>query len=177
MNKKVDLEKLAFEHSNDFELGGKVREIVNENDPSHGRYESEQMTSEELREQTINWEEKYLSLAAEFDNFRKRVSKEKEELVLKTKTSMIEPILDIDNDIAIAAKHSSDPGIKLIISKLEAFLQNQGIQTVQTQTYDENIHEVVAINKNCGNKIHEVVSKGYSIGDKVIRYPKIIISE
>ena len=164
MNKKVDLEKLSFENSNDFELGGKVRQIVNE-------------TSEDNSEkQTINWEEKYLILAAEFDNFRKRVSKEKEELVLKTKTSMIEPILDIDNDIAIAAKHSSEPGIKLIISKLEAFLQNQGIQTIQTQTYDENIHEVVAVIDN-GNSIHEVVSKGYLIGDKIIRYPKVILSE
>jgi molecular chaperone GrpE len=167
MSKKVDLEKLAFEHSNDFELGGKVREIVNEN-----------ATSEDVQEaQTINWEEKYLSLAAEFDNFRKRVSKEKEELVIKTKTSMIEPILQVDNDIAIATKHSTDPGIKLIVSKLETFLQSQGIQTVQTQTYDENIHEVINVVELEQKGIIDVVCKGYSIGDKIIRYPKIVLSK
>jgi len=176
MSKKVDLEKLAFEHSNDFELGGKIRKIVNEDLP-YGRYESEEMTSEELQKQTINWEEKYLSLAAEFDNFRKRVSKEKEELVIKTKTSMIEPILQIDNDIAIATKHSTDPGIKLIVSKLETFLQSQGIQTVQTQTYDENIHEVINVVSLEQKGIIDVVSKGYSIGDKIIRYPKVVLSK
>jgi molecular chaperone GrpE len=167
MNKKVDLEKLAFEHSNDFELGSKVREIAYEN-----------ASSEDVQEvQTINWEEKYLSLAAEFDNFRKRVSKEKEELVIKTKTSMIEPILQIDNDIAIATKHSTDPGIKLIVSKLETFLQSQGIQTVQTQTYDENIHEVINVVSLEQKGIIDVVSKGYSIGDKIIRYPKVVLSK
>jgi molecular chaperone GrpE len=159
---KVDLEKLAFDHSNDFELGGKVREIVNE---------------EELQEQTINWEEKCLSMAAEFDNFRKRVAKEKEELVLKTKTSMIEPILQIDNDIAIAAKYSTDSGIKLIVSKLETFLQSQGIQTIQTQTYDENIHEVISVVEFEDKGIVDVVSKGYSIGDKIIKYPQVVLSK
>lgn len=167
MSKKVDLEKLAFEHPNDFELGSKVREIVYENDLSDDNQEP----------QTINWEEKYLSLAAEFDNFRKRVSKEKEELVIKTKTSMIEPILQVDNDIAIAAKHSTEPGIKLIVSKIETFLQSQGIQSVQTQTYDENIHEVINVVSIAQKGIVDVVSKGYSIGDKIIKYPQVVLSK
>jgi molecular chaperone GrpE len=119
----------------------------------------------------------YLRLSAEFDNFRKRVQKDKEDLIFKTKSSMIEPILDLDNDLALAAKHSKDPGLGLIISKLDKFLQTQGIQTIQTQTFDENLHEVVAVIDNDGNKIHEVVSKGYMIGDKIIRYPKVILSE
>ena len=116
-------------------------------------------------------------MAADFDNFRKRVSKEKEELVLKTKTTMIEPILQVDSDIAIAAKHSIDPGIKLITSKIEAFLQSQGIQTVQTQTYDENIHEVINVVSLEKKGIIDVLSKGYSIGDKIIKYPKVILSK
>lgn len=165
MDKKIDLEQLAYDNPNDFELGGKVREAIQET-----------QTKEETLEP--DWKDMYLRLSAEFDNFRKRVSKDKEELVMKTKTSMIEPILDMDNDLAIAAKHSQDPGINLIISKLDKFLQNQGIQTVQTQTYDENIHEVVAIIPGKKEKsIQEVVSKGYSIGDKIIRYPKIVLSE
>jgi molecular chaperone GrpE len=159
-----DLEKLAFETPNDFEFGGKVREILQE---------------EKVKEKSTepDWKDLYLRLSAEFDNFRKRVQKEKEELVFKTKSNMIDPILDLDNDLALASKHINDNGIKLIIAKLEKFLQNQGIQTVQTQTYDENIHEVVAVIDNDGNTIHEVVSKGYMIGDKIIRYPKVILSE
>jgi len=160
---KEDLEKMAFENPNDFDLGGKVRETI-----------SNQET--EVSDET-DWKDMYLRLSAEFDNYRKRVSKDKEDVITKTKISMIEPILDLDNDISIAAKHSTDPGIQLIVSKLDKFLQSQGIQTIQTQTYDENLHEVVAVINNDGNTIHEVVSKGYSIGDKIIRYPKVILSE
>jgi molecular chaperone GrpE len=161
-----DLEKLAFETPNDFEFGGKVRETVNQ----------EKITNEQNISEP-DWKDMYLRLSAEFDNFRKRALKDKEDLVIKTKSSMIEPILDLDNDLAIASKHSNDEGIKLIVSKLDKFLQAQGIQTIQTQTYDENLHEVVAVTKNGGSKIQEVVSKGYSIGDKIIRYPKVVISE
>jgi len=163
MNNKLDLEQLAFDNPNDFELGGKIRKTINEQD--------------NLDELQPDWKDLYLRLSAEFDNFRKRVQKEKEDLVISTKTAMIEPILDLDNDLSIAAKHSNDPGISLIISKLDKFLQNQGIQTVQTDTYDENLHEVVAITQTGSKKIHEVASKGYMIGDKIIRYPKIVLSE
>jgi len=166
MTKDIDLEQMAFDHPNDMEFGGKIRQALHENASESTQKESEP-----------DWKDMYLRLSAEFDNFRKRVQKDKEDLIFKTKSSMIEPILDLDNDLALAAKHSKDPGLGLIISKLDKFLQTQGIQTIQTQTFDENLHEVVAVIDNDGNTIHEVVSKGYMIGDKIIRYPKVILSE
>lgn len=161
---KIDLEKLAFENSNDFELGGKVREFVNTDSPI----------------EEVDWQDKFLRLSAEFDNYRKRISKEKEDLALKTKLSMLDTILDIDNEISLASKHSNDEGIKMIVSKLGKFLTSQGIEEVQTTKYDENLHEVISIQHFEGVKsfeILDVVSKGYSYGDKIIRYPKVIISE
>ena len=166
MNTIDNLEQMAFDHPNDMEFGGKVRQAL----------QDQQVSETKEDESEPDWKDMYLRLSAEFDNFRKRVQKDKEDLVIKTKTSMIETILDLDNDLALAAKHSKDPGLGLIISKLDKFLQTQGIQTIQTQTYDENIHEVVAV-IDSGNTIHEVVSKGYMIGDKIIRYPKVILSE
>jgi molecular chaperone GrpE len=168
MNKQ-DLEKLAFDNPNDFFLGGKVRQAV-------------QDEALEVTEVQPDWKDMYLRSSAEFENFRKRVSKEKEELSIRVKTSMIEPILDLDNDLAIALKHSNDEGLKIIIAKLTLFLQTQGIQTIQTQAYDENIHEVVSVlpiqnPPHVSGSIIDVVSKGYNIGDKIIRYPKVIISE
>ena len=77
-----DLEKLAFETPNDFEFGGKVRETVNQ----------EKITNEQNISEP-DWKDMYLRLSAEFDNFRKRALKDKEDLVIKTKSSMIEPIL------------------------------------------------------------------------------------
>ena len=126
---------------------------------------------------TTDWKDMYLRLSADMDNLRKRIFKEKEELVIKTKTSMIEPLLDIDSEIAIAAKHSNDEGIKLIVSKLEKFLSSQGIETIQTTTYDENLHEVISVVEFEDKGILDVASKGYKIGDKIIRYPKIILSK
>lgn len=162
MNKE-NLEKMVFETPNDFELGGKIREIVTD------KQETETETSEP------DWKEMYLRLSAEFDNFRKRAAKEKEDLVIKTKASFIEPILDLDNDLAIASKFSKDnEGLNLIMSKMDKFLQSQGIETIQTEEYDENLHEVIAVKHN-HNVISDVVSKGYKIGDKVIRYAKVIL--
>ena len=126
---------------------------------------------------TTDWKDMYLRLSADMDDLRKRIFKEKEELVIKTKTSMIEPLLDIDSEIALAAKHSNDEGIKLIVSKLEKFLLSQGIETIQTTTYDENLHEVISVVEFEDKGILDVVSKGYKIGDKIIRYPKIILSK
>lgn len=126
---------------------------------------------------TTDWKDMYLRLSADMDNLRKRIFKEKEELVIKTKTSMIEPLLDIDSEIAIAAKHSNDEGIKLIVSKLEKFLLSQGIETIQTTTYDENLHEVISVVEFEDKGILDVASKGYKIGDKIIRYPKIVLSK
>ena len=160
---KPELEKLAFETPNDSELGGKIREIVNE-------------LPEEPED---DYKKQYLRLAADFDNFRKRMAREKEENTLRVKTSMIEPILDLDSDISLAAKKINDEGINLILSKLDKFLKSQGIETIQTDTYDPDVHEVISmVDSNVWVKgIVDVVSKGYKIGDRIIRYPKVIITK
>jgi molecular chaperone GrpE len=163
MKKKI--KQMAYDNPNDFDLGVKIRQMVSESE-----------IDVNLEEET-DWKDMYLRLSAEFDNYRKRVQKEKEDLVFKTKSSMIEPILDMDSDISIAAKYSDDAGVKLIASKLEKFLESNGIQTIQTDTYDVEKHEVISIVAGEPGKIVNVATKGYIIGDKVIRYPKVIISK
>ena len=123
-------------------------------------------------------EDKYLRLFAEFDNYKKRTNKEKEEIKVATKTNMISPILDLDSDLAIAMKNTKDDsGIKLIVSKLEKFLNSQGIQSIQTETYDPDIHEVISILEVGKESIVDVVSKGYSLNGKPFRFPKIILGK
>ena len=119
--------------------------------------------------------DKYIRLLAEFDNYKKRVTKEKEDIRNNTKSMMISSILDLDSDLSLAKKQIKDDGIDLIMSKLEKFLNSQGIQSIQTTNYDSDIHEVVSmINQNSKNII-DVVSKGYILDGKVIRYPKVIL--
>lgn len=120
----------------------------------------------------------YLRLAAEFDNYKKRVAKEKEELVNNTKVKMLTAILDMDSDLSIAMKsikEDQSEGVKLITSKLETFLRSQGIESIQTETYDSELHEVISVLDIGEEKIIDVVNKGYTLNGKPFRYPKIIL--
>ena len=126
-------------------------------------------------------ENKYMLLYADFENYKKRVIKEKEELRNNTKVSMITSILDMDNDITLALKNIKDDsareGVEIISNKVTTFLKTQGIEPIQTETYDEDLHEVISIMEIGESKIIDVVSKGYTLNDKPFRYPKIILGK
>ena len=139
--------------------------------------ENEQTLVEKLTEA----EEKYVRLYAEFENYKKRVQKEKEEIKFNAKVGMVTPILDMDNDVAIAIKNIKDEsareGVQLIAQKLEKFLKSQGIETIQTETYDDELHEVISVIPTGKTEIIDVVSKGYSLNGKPFRHPKIVIGK
>lgn len=133
----------------------------------------------ELNTKLIESEDKYLRLFAEFENYKKRVQKDKEDIRIATKTNMLSSILDLDSDLAIAMKNSKgdNEGLKLIMSKLERFLNNQGVESIQTDTYDADLHEVISVLEVGEEKIVDVVSKGYTINGNPFRYPKIILGK
>ena len=139
--------------------------------------ESEQTLIEKLAEA----EDKYVRLYAEFENYKRRVQKDKEEIRFNTKVNMVSPILDMDNDVAIAIKNIKDEsakeGVQLIAQKLENFLKSQGIETIQTETYDDELHEVISVIPTGKPGVVDVVSKGYSLNGKPFRHPKIVISQ
>jgi molecular chaperone GrpE len=136
---------------------------------------------EDLKLKLSESEDKYVRLFAEFDNYKKRVQKEKEDIKNNTKVSMITSILDMDNDIAIAIKNIKDEvtreGVELIAQKLERFLKNQGIESIQTETYDDELHEVISVVPTGKNEVIDVVSKGYMLNGKPFRHPKIVIGK
>lgn len=135
-------------------------------------------TSEEVLQIQTEANDKYLRLAAEFDNYRRRINKEKEDLTMSTKTKMLSSILDLDSDLSIATKQEKDnDGLKLMQSKIENFLQSHGVKSIQTETYDEDLHEVVQVLEIGEQKIIDVISKGYTINEKPFRYPKIILGK
>jgi len=131
----------------------------------------------ELNDKFIESEDKYVRLFAEFENYKKRTQKDKEDIKIATKTSMLSSILDLDSDLAIAMKNSKgdNEGLKLIMSKLEKFLNNQGVESIQTDTYDSDLHEVISVLEVGEEKIIDVVSKGYTLNGKPFRFPKIIL--
>lgn len=125
--------------------------------------------------------DKYIRLAAEFENFKRRVQKEKEELVTATKVRTLTALLDMDNDFNHAKKAIKNPdaieGINVIHSKLTTFLSSQGISEIQVEEYDEDLHEVISVLPGNETKIIDVVSKGYTLNGKPFRYPKIVLQK
>ena len=139
--------------------------------------ENEQTLIEKLAEA----EDKYVRLYAEFDNYKRRTMKDKEELVVNTKVKMLSSILDMDNDLSIAIKsvksEEAKEGLGLITQKLDNFLKSQGVEIIQTETYDDELHEVISVMEIGESKVIDVISKGYSLNGKPFRYPKIILGK
>ena len=78
-----------------------------------------------------------------------------------------------------AMKKSNEKALKaitIITDKLHKYLKSQGIDEIQTHTYDEDLHEVVSMMETGTSKVVDVVSKGYTMNGVVVKYPKIIIS-
>jgi molecular chaperone GrpE len=136
---------------------------------------------EELSEKLAQSEDKYVRLYAEFDNYKRRTMKDKEELVVNTKVKMLSSILDMDNDLSIAIKsvksEEAKEGLSLITQKLDNFLKSQGVEIIQTETYDDELHEVISVMEIGESKVIDVISKGYSLNGKPFRYPKIILGK
>jgi molecular chaperone GrpE (heat shock protein) len=87
-------------------------------------------------------------------------------------------ILDLDNDLYIAKKNMQDSeGLNIILNKVHTALKSQGIEEIQTDEYDSDLHEVISIIETGESKIIDIVSKGYKFNGKPFRYPKIILSK
>jgi molecular chaperone GrpE len=153
-------------------------EVKKNNEEVKEYIEKTEFTPQEVEEIKSELNDKYLRLLADFDNYKRRVQKEKDDLRISTKTMMLTAILDLDSDLSIAVKSSKDPeGLRLIMSKLEKFLTNQGVESIQTDTYDADLHEVISVMEIGEEKIIDVVSKGYTLNGNPFRYPKVIIGK
>lgn len=123
-------------------------------------------------------DDRYIRLYAEFDNYKKRTLSEKEKLKNKITTDSIEPMLNLYDELTLSLKSITDSqtvmGINLMLSKVEKSLKTMGIEEIQTDVYDSDLHEVISVigdNKN----IIDVVSKGYTINGNIFKHPKIVL--
>ena len=143
-----------------------------------------------LEEQLAVWRDKYLRLQAEFDNFRKRTLKEKMELVergCEGAWMSILPIID-DMERAIEASHRSDDiaalreGEELVMKKFESVLQGANITAIDCvgKPFNEEEQEAVArfaAGEDKRGLVIDCVQRGYKLGDKVLRYAKVVVGE
>ena len=132
--------------------------------------------------------DKYLRLYAEFENFRKRTAREKLEMFETASEKVIKNLLPILDDferaIAEMKKNKEDElvkGVELIYNKFKNTLEKEGLKQIEVKPGDEfdaELHEAVAQipapNKKLKNKIIDILEKGYQLGNKIIRYPKVV---
>lgn len=154
-----------------------------------GKIEDLEKQIKDLSEKIAKEKDDYLRLMAEFDNFRRRTSQEKLELVNVASEDTIKgllPILD-DCERAIAAlKDSEDSaaakeGTELIYNKLMAYLKGKGLARIEAQgaAFDTDVHEAVAQmpvqEEDKKGKVFDVVQSGYTLNGKVIRFAKVVV--
>ncbi len=143
----------------------------------------------ELEAKAAKDKDDYIRLMAEFDNYRRRTSQEKLELVSMASTETIKgmlPVLD-DCERALAVLKDSDDsdaakeGTELIYHKLMAYLQSKGLAVIEAkdQTFDTDLHEAVAQfpvqEEDKKGKVFDVVQTGYTLNGKVIRFAKVVV--
>ena len=153
--------------------------------------EEEEDPMEKLLAQIADLKDKYLRQVAEFDNYRKRTLKERQELIFnggaKAITALLPVIDDMERAIANGAK-TDDPqvlreGMELIYQTFIKILEEQGVSKIETENadFDTNLHEAIALVPGMGEdkkgKVIDCMATGYKLNDKVIRYAKVAVGQ
>ena len=143
----------------------------------------------ELEEKTAKDKDDYIRLMAEFDNYRRRTSQEKLDLISSASTETIKGMLPVLDDCERALKvllesNDSDAakeGTELIYSKLMSYLKSKGLAVIEAfgQPFDTDLHEAVAQfpvqEEEQKGKVFDVVQTGYTLNGKVIRFAKVVV--
>jgi molecular chaperone GrpE len=172
--------------------GKKEEEVQNEDLNQINEEQQAEETKETSPEDQINeLNDKYLRLYSEFDNYRKRTSKERLELFKTAGQDILTDLLPILDDFERAMQNmeSSDnaeaiqTGINLIYNKFKNILENKGLKHFKSieNDFDPEVHEAItkipAPSKKLKGKVVDEIEKGYMLNDKVIRFAKVVVGE
>ena len=149
------------------------------------------LKADDLKIELSESKDKYLRLFAEFENFKKRTAKERLELFKTAGQDIISSLLTVLDDFNRAEKQykkddltSEIEGFILIGNKLKDILKNHDLEEILTKQgdeFDSEKHEAISqlpVNsKSKKGKIIDVVEKGYQLGEKIIRYPKVVVGK
>ncbi len=137
---------------------------------------------EEAQQQIEDLKDKNLRMMAEFENFRKRTAKEKLELQATAGERIFKDMLPLVDDFERALAVVEDEGVRLIYNKFIAFLAANDVHAIETEGADFNTdeHEAVttfAAGEDKKGKVIDCTQKGYKLGEKVIRFAKVVVGE
>ena len=173
------------ENAGEAQAAGEQKEMSREEQLEKQLAESEQKLAEAS--------DKYVRMAAEFDNYRRRTAKERLDLIATAGEDVIKgllPVLDdceralqvLDSASDAEAVKAAKEGTELIYNKLMGYLKGKGLSVIEAKDkeLDTEFHEAVAQfpveDKSKKNKIIDVVQQGYMLNGKVIRYAKVVVA-
>lgn len=152
----------------------------------------ERTIEEKLQEEVKQEKDKFLRLFAEFENYKRRTSKERVELFSTASEDVMKTLLPVLDDFERALSHIDDDkeaeelrkGVLLIYQKLVKTLEQKGLKPIAVEkgdVFNADIHEAItqipAPSDDLKGKIIDIVEKGYKLGEKVIRFPKVVIGQ
>ena len=155
---------------------------LNDTEETEEAAESEEEQIEALKARIAELEDKNLRMMAEFDNYRRRTNKEKLELMSTAGERIFKEMLPLIDDFERALAVIDDEGVRLIYQKFMAFLDKNDVHPIETEGADFNTdeHEAVttfAAGEDQKGKVIDCTQKGYKLGDKVIRFAKVVVGE
>lgn len=144
--------------------------------------------TEQLKNDLGKEKDKFLRLFAEFENYKRRTSKERLELFKtanqEVMTALLPVLDDFDralNEIRKAKDKNLVKGVELIHNKFKETLRSKGLEAMEVKegdTFDADVHEAItqipAPNDKLKGKIVDVVERGYKLGERIVRYPKVV---
>lgn len=163
-------------------------EAIEEVESRKGEAEGETSENEQLKNDLEKEKDKFLRLFAEFENYKRRTSKERLELFKTANQEMMSAMLpvldDFDralNEIRKAKDKNLLKGVELIHNKFRETLKNKGLEAMDVKegdAFDADVHEAItqvpAPSDKLKGKIVDVVERGYKLGERIIRYPKVV---
>ena len=129
--------------------------------------------------------DKYMRLYSEFLNYKRRMNSEMNDLIVNAEKKLLMRILPIVDDFERAINNMADnEGVKIIFNKLQNLLQQSGVKVIEIKNgddFDEEKQEAIVRQPvesvDMHNKIVDIVEKGYTLNNKIIRFAKVIVGE
>jgi molecular chaperone GrpE len=152
---------------------------------------AEENALETLQAELTEQKDKYLRLFAEFDNYKRRTAKERIELMQTAGREIITALLDVLDDCERAEKvmagdanpEAVKEGVTLVFHKLRSTLEQKGLKAMQSvhTEFDADLHEAITEvpvpDEALKGKVVDEVQKGYMLGEKIIRYAKVVVGK
>jgi molecular chaperone GrpE len=151
--------------------------------------EQEEIVEEPVAEESAPApDDSYLRLAADFDNYRKRVAREQVELTRRVNERILNELLpvldDLERALEAAAEHEEaklEEGVRLVHRSLLGLVERHGLSEIETEgAFDPHVHEALLAQPGEGaeeGSVLQVLQKGYRLGDKVLRPARVIVAE